>query len=51
MEGKRLRYLGAFAEVLSIRPWEIEDLPLVEFHALCGYIDQRQAKLEEAMGG
>jgi hypothetical protein len=45
LEERRWRYLGGFAEVLGVRPWEMDLLTMPEFLGLCDYLDQR----EEAM--
>lgn len=34
--------------MLHIRPWEIEQLAVVEFLALCDYLDERAAKIAAA---
>lgn len=33
--------MGVFAEFLGIRPWEIDQLSVLEFNALCAYIDRK----------
>lgn len=35
------RYLGVFAEVLHIPPWDIGKLTTDEFDALVGYLETR----------
>lgn len=49
---RKAKYWPVIAELLGIRPWEIDDrLTVEEFATACRYIDERIAAQEKAEKG